>query len=58
MTAFRILYVAVVFVGPYLTVSMVWRAADVFNGLMALPNLIALIVLSPVVYRVSKDFFK
>jgi len=58
MTAFRILYVAVVFVGPYLTVSMVWRVADVFNGLMALPNLIALIVLSPVVYRVSKDFFK
>ena len=57
VTAFRIFYVAVVFVGPYLTVSVVWGVADVFNGLMALPNLIALVVLSPVVYRVSKEFF-
>jgi AGCS family alanine or glycine:cation symporter len=54
---FRFLYVAVVFVGPYLTVSAVWCLADVFNGLMAFPNLIALILLSPVVIRVSKDYF-
>ena len=55
--AFRVVYVAVVFVGPYLTVSMVWGIADVFNGLMALPNLVALVALSPVVYKVSRDFF-
>lgn len=55
--AFRVLYVAVVFVGPFLTVSIVWGVADIFNGLMALPNLIALIALSPVVYKASKDFF-
>ena len=54
---FRLLYVGVVFIGPFLTVSIVWGIADIFNGLMALPNLIALVVLSPVVYKVSKEFF-
>lgn len=53
---FRVLYVAMVAVGPYLTLSMVWGAADIFNGLMAFPNLIALMMLSPVVMRVTKDF--
>ncbi len=56
--AFRVLYVAVVFVGPYLTVSVVWGVADVFNGLMAFPNLVALLLLSPVVARTTADFFR
>ena len=56
--AYRFLYVAVVFVGPYLTVSVVWGLADTFNGLMAFPNLVALILLSPVVWRVTKDFLQ
>ena len=55
---YRLLYVAVVFVGPYLTVSVVWGLADTFNGLMAFPNLIALILLSPVVWKVTKDFLQ
>ena len=50
------LYVAVVFVGPYLTVSVVWGIADVFNGLMAFPNLVALLLLSPVVWRTTKNY--
>ena len=54
--AYRYLYVAVVCVGPYLTVSVVWGLADTFNGLMAFPNLVALVLLSPVVWRVTKDF--
>ncbi len=53
---YRFLYVAVVFVGPYLTVSAVWGIADTFNGLMAFPNLVALLLLSPVVWRVTKDY--
>lgn len=55
---FRVLYVAVVFVGPYLTVSVVWDIADVFNGLMAFPNLVALVFLSPVVARTTADFLR
>lgn len=54
---FRWLYVAAVFIGPYLTVEAVWNIADIFNGLMALPNVIALIALSGVVARETKEFF-
>ena len=53
---YRFLYVAMVFVGPYLTLEAVWNMADIFNGLMALPNLIALVVLSPVVAKTTFDF--
>lgn len=55
---FRFIYVAMVAVGPYLTLSIVWGIADVFNGLMAFPNLIALGLLSPVVMRVTRDFLE
>jgi AGCS family alanine or glycine:cation symporter len=53
---YRFAYVTMVAVGPYLTLSIVWGVADVFNGLMAFPNLIALMFLSPVVVRVTRDF--
>jgi AGCS family alanine or glycine:cation symporter len=55
---YRLLYVAVVFIGPYLTVSVVWGIADTFNGLMAFPNLVALVLLSPVVARTTRDYFR
>ena len=55
---FRFVYVAVVFVGPYFTVSVVWSIADVFNGLMAFPNLVALVLLAPVVGNVTRDFLR
>lgn len=54
---FRWFYVAAVFVGPYLTVSAVWTSADIFNGLMAFPNLVALILLSGIVARETRIFF-
>ena len=54
--AYRFLYIVIVAIGPYLTVSVVWGLADVFNGLMAFPNLIALILLSPVVWQTTKEF--
>ena len=55
---YRWLYIAAVFIGPYMTVSAVWTIADIFNACMAVPNMIALIVLSGVVVRETKDFFK
>ena len=51
---YKWLYIAAVFIGPYLTVSAVWTIADIFNGLMAIPNLIALIALSGVVAAETK----
>ena len=54
---YRWLYIIAVFVGPYLTVSAVWTIADIFNGLMAFPNLIALLALSGVVAKETKDYF-
>lgn len=53
---FQFLYVGVVFIGPYLTVSAVWGLADIFNGLMALPNLVALVLLSPVVVKTTREY--
>ena len=53
---YRLLYVAVVAIGPYLTISVVWGIADIFNGLMAFPNLVALVLLSPVVIRTTQQF--
>ena len=54
---FRWLYIAAVFIGPYMTVSAVWTIADIFNGLMAIPNMIALFALSGVVAKETKEFF-
>ena len=41
-----------------MTVSAVWTIADIFNGLMALPNMIALFALNGIVVAETKDFFK
>ncbi len=54
---YRWLYIFCVFIGPYMTVSAVWTIADIFNGLMAIPNLIALLALSGVVVTTTKDYF-
>ena len=55
---YRWLYIICVFFGPYMTVAAVWNIADIFNALMAFPNLIALLALSGVVVKETKDFFK
>ena len=55
---FRVCYIIAVFVGPYMTVSAVWTIADIFNGLMAIPNMIALFALNGVVVFETKKFFK
>ena len=55
---YRWIYILAVFIGPYMTVSAVWTIADIFNGLMAIPNMIALFALSGVVVKETKDFFQ
>lgn len=54
---YRYLYILAIFIGPYMTVEAVWNIADIFNGLMAFPNLIALCALSGVVIRETKSYF-
>ncbi len=56
--SYRWIYVAAVFIGPYLTVEAVWVTADIFNGLMAIPNIIALIALSGIVAKETNAYFK
>jgi AGCS family alanine or glycine:cation symporter len=54
---YRWLYIVCVFIGPYMTISAVWTIADIVNGLMAVPNIISLIVLSGVVTKLTRDYF-
>ena len=53
---YRIIYIISVFVGCVVTLDLVWLFADTFNGLMAAPNCIALLLLSGVIAKESKDF--
>ena len=46
ITVFKWLYILAVFIGPFMTVSAVWTIADICNGLMAFPNLVALLALN------------
>ena len=54
---YRWLYIFAVFCGSYMTVSTVWTIADIFNGLMAVPNMIALFALSGVAAKETKEYF-
>lgn len=58
LTGYRYLYIAAVFIGPFMTVSAVWTIADIFNALMALPNLIAIFALSNVIVKETKLYFQ
>jgi len=55
--AYRYIYILAVAIGPYMTVSAVWNIADICNGLMAFPNLIALFALSGIVGKETKAYF-
>jgi AGCS family alanine or glycine:cation symporter len=53
---YRSLWLPLVLVGAVIKLEMVWGIADILNGLMAAPNLIALIILAPVVVRLIHNF--
>ena len=53
---YRVLYVGSVMMGCAMSLDLVWAASDTFNGLMAIPNLIALLLLSKVIISETNDF--
>ena len=55
---YQILFILVVVVGATMDLGLAWDIADTLNGLMAIPNLVALIGLSGVIVKESKDYFE
>ena len=53
-----LLLLVMVGLGGFLKLDLVWFIADIVNGLMALPNLIALLALSPVIVQENRRYFK
>lgn len=54
---YRLVFIALIASAPFLTLDTIWTIADIVNGLMAFPNLIALIALRKVIIGETKDFF-
>ena len=54
---FRIAWVLAIPIGTLVELDMIWLIADTLNAFMAIPNLIALVLLSPVVFSMSKEYF-
>jgi alanine or glycine:cation symporter, AGCS family len=57
VTPYRLVFVVVIFIGAITRLEVVWTFADIMNGLMALPNLIGLILLSGLIWRETREFF-
>jgi len=55
ITPYRWLWIAAIPAGALFQLDVVWLFADVMNGLMAVPNLIALLALSPLVFRLTRE---
>lgn len=54
---YQIIFAAMVVVGATMKIQIAWNIADTLNGLMAIPNLIALLALSPLVVKLTRDHF-
>ena len=57
MWSYKVLYCIAIYQGACGDVAMIWELADILNGLMALPNLVALIFLSKEIKKMTKEFF-
>ncbi|HSH30415.1 MAG TPA: alanine:cation symporter family protein, partial [Thiohalobacter sp.] len=57
IAGYRALWIVCIPLGAAAELRPLWLAADVMNGLMAIPNLIALLLLSPVIFRVTREYF-
>jgi alanine or glycine:cation symporter, AGCS family len=54
---YRVIWICIIFIGAILKLELVWTFADILNGLMALPNLVALLLLSPIVFSKTRQYF-
>src|SRR5690554_7094429 len=55
---YRVLWIIAIPVGATVNLGFIWLVADTLNAMMALPNLIALLLLSPVVFRLTREYFE
>lgn len=55
-TVYKFIFLVVVFIGSVSSVQLVWDLSDTFNGLMALPNLIGVLFLSPLVFKITNNY--
>ncbi len=53
---YRVVFVLMIFVGATMNLSLAWDLSDTFNGLMAIPNLIGVLSLSPVVVKITRNY--
>ncbi len=53
---YKWVWIGLVFVGAVYKADFVWSLSDTFNGLMAIPNLVALLALSPLIFKMTKDY--
>jgi AGCS family alanine or glycine:cation symporter len=56
--AYRIVYIIFVYIGAVGSLDLIWEISSAMNGLMAIPNLIAIIALIPVIKKINDDYFK
>lgn len=54
---YQAIFIVMIVVGSVSSLDFVWDIADTLNGLMAIPNFVALFVLSPVVFKLTKEYF-
>ncbi len=57
LIGYRVLWIAMIYFGATADLGFIWLLADTLNAMMALPNLIAIALLSPVVVKVTQEFF-
>lgn len=56
MIAYKIVFVLMIYVGATMNLGLAWDLSDTFNGLMAIPNLIGVISLSPIVMKITRNY--
>ncbi|MDP6183087.1 MAG: alanine:cation symporter family protein, partial [Gammaproteobacteria bacterium] len=55
---YRAVWIAAILVGAMFKLNLIWAFADLFNGLMAVPNLIAILLLSPIIFSETRNYIQ